>query len=376
MAGELEKRASEAFLDDNFELALELYTQALSLDGRNANLLANRAQVNIKLERFTDAVADTNKAIELDRSMTKAYLRKGIACIQLEEYETAKAALKIGASLDPSNAKLKNLIEECDKRIAEEMNDVLRAPASMNLPSSVLHALGSPATGTEPVKEKVVGQGSTRSTSALVSPKPKYRHEFYQKPNEVVLTIFAKGVPAKNVVIEFGEQMLSVAIDVPGEGTFFFQPRLFAKIVPKMSRYEVLSTKIEIRLHKADTINWTSLEYKRKAKVSTLPKLNSPTDLKTERPTYPSSKSKGVDWDKLEAEVKKEEKDEKLDGDAALNKFFREIYQNADEDTRRAMSKSFVESNGTVLSTNWKDVGGKRVEGSAPDGLEFRKWEY
>lgn len=37
-----------------------------------------------------------------------------------------------------------------------------------------------------------------------------------------------------------------------------------------------------------------------------------------------------------------QEKDEKLDGDAALNKFFREIYSDADEDTRRAMSKSFV----------------------------------
>lgn len=37
-----------------------------------------------------------------------------------------------------------------------------------------------------------------------------------------------------------------------------------------------------------------------------------------------------------------QEKDEKLDGDAALNKFFREIYQDADEDTRRAMKKSFV----------------------------------
>ena len=37
-----------------------------------------------------------------------------------------------------------------------------------------------------------------------------------------------------------------------------------------------------------------------------------------------------------------QEKDEKLEGDAALNKFFREIYQNADEDMRRAMSKSFV----------------------------------
>jgi len=37
-----------------------------------------------------------------------------------------------------------------------------------------------------------------------------------------------------------------------------------------------------------------------------------------------------------------QEKYENLDGDAALNKFFPEIYQDADEDTRRAMKKSFV----------------------------------
>ena len=34
-----------------------------------------------------------------------------------------------------------------------------------------------------------------------------------------------------------------------------------------------------------------------------------------------------------------------------------------------------VESNGTVLSTNWKDVGKKKIEGSAPTGMDMKKWE-
>lgn len=34
------------------------------------------------------------------------------------------------------------------------------------------------------------------------------RHEFYQKPEEVVVTIFAKGVPANSVAVEFGEQIV------------------------------------------------------------------------------------------------------------------------------------------------------------------------
>ncbi|KAE8077780.1 hypothetical protein FH972_016309 [Carpinus fangiana] len=28
-----------------------------------------------------------------------------------------------------------------------------------------------------------------------------------------------------------------------------------------------------------------------------------------------------------------------------------------------------------VLSTNWKEVGSKKVEGSPPDGMEMKKWE-
>lgn len=38
------------------------------------------------------------------------------------------------------------------------------------------------------------------------------------------------------------------------------------------------------------------------------------------------------------------------------------IYQNSDDDTKRAMEKSFVESEGKVLSTNWNDVKDRKVE--------------
>merc|ERR1712078_58285 len=100
-------------------------------------------------------------------------------------------------------------------------------------------------------------------------------------------------------------------------------------------------------------------------------------------PTVPKDDTKARpyashrDWDAIEKNIADEEKNEKPEGDEAMNKLFKQIYSNASDDTRRAMVKSFQTSGGTVLSTNWDEVKEKdyEKERTAPKGVEWKTWD-
>jgi len=91
----------------------------------------------------------------------------------------------------------------------------------------------------------------------------------------------------------------------------------------------------------------------------------------------PYSTKKDYNWEEIETTVKKEEENEKPEGEAALQHLFQKIYGGADEKVRMAMNKSYQTSGGTVLSTDWEDVSKQDYtkNRTAPQGQEFRKWE-
>ncbi|XP_022654087.1 protein SGT1 homolog [Varroa jacobsoni] len=198
------------------------------------------------------------------------------------------------------------------------------------------------------------------------------RHDWYQTESHVVVEILLKNQKADDVNVNFTSDTLSVTVKLLS-GDYNLDLMLAHDIHPEKSSYKVLSSKIEIRLAKTQAVRWSSLVRKDGATAGVEPKMVGPNQI-SDMPRYPSSCTKAHDWDKLEKEIERMEKEEKPEGEQAVNELFKKIYQDGDDEVRKAMNKSFVESGGTVLSTNWGDISQRKVEVKPPDGTEFKKF--
>ena len=188
---------------------------------------------------------------------------------------------------------------------------------------------------------------------------------------------------------------ISVSFPTLNESKFDFAlDPLFASVDVSESTSNILSTRVELVLKKVlPGQKWKALEAPEDTEISDVNlshedghknglSSKAPEDV---NPVYPTSSRSGPkDWDKVaseltqnprvgDAESRGVNEIEEEDGDP-VNAFFKKLYAGADPDTRRAMVKSYQESNGTALSTNWADVSKGPVETSPPDGMEAKKW--
>jgi len=348
-------QANNLFVDESFEEALAKYSEAINLESNNVEYYLKRSACHLKLKNYTDSLSDANEVIKLAPNNAQGYLKKGIALFQLEEYESAKTAFEKGQTIEYLEA-FKTWIRKCNAELHTESSENLTTPMESEPTENPAQIQSVPAPSSQIPSQE----------SSLPPPKkPLFKHDWYQSHTHVIITVLAKNISKEETTVEILEKEFNLAIKLPENKEYQINLNLCDKIIPTESTVNHLSTKIEIKLRKASPVQWATLEATGDSVVRPWADTSN-----VDKHVYPSSSHKKKNWDEIAASVP----EVKLEGEEGLNKVFQDIYQKGSEDQRRAMMKSFVESGGTVLSTNWDDVGKRYVEGSPPKGLEMKKW--
>ncbi|KAH7318272.1 SGS domain-containing protein [Stachybotrys elegans] len=267
------------------------------------------------------------------------------------------------------------------KKLAED--DPNRKPTVRQKPAE--KALSNPVVENKQEKKEAKPAGA----SAAPADAPLRLQEF-QSTSNMSVSIFSKGNNKEKLQVEFlpfAVRMQNIVYPAGHEADFELD--LWGEIEPAASTYTVTPNKVELNLKKKSPGKWAALlgegkaatksatEKEEEEKVEALKQARKKAMEEAEaakpkpaetKPSYPtSSKSGPKDWDKIG-----EEEDDDKGSD--VNLFFKNLYSNSTPEQQRAMMKSFTESNGTSLSTNWEDVKDRVVETVPPEGVEAKKW--
>ncbi|SBT34278.1 calcyclin binding protein, putative [Plasmodium ovale wallikeri] len=185
-----------------------------------------------------------------------------------------------------------------------------------------------------------------KRTKVLASEKT-IRHDWSQTETCVFFTLYKKNIQANSFLYFVKSDYIFLTIKINDEEVYAIDTFLFSEIEPSKTRINITPMKVEVTLEKETKgLKWIQI-----SKVE-----KDITSEKKENLLNPFSGKSTQEWDNLTKTLKEEDEGESIDH------FFRKIYKDGDDDTRRAMIKSFQTSHGTVLSTNWKDVKNKNYE--------------
>jgi len=406
---ELYSKGNEAFVADDYKSAADLYTAALAQDPQFTDCMVARAHAYIKLDRFQDAKKDADRAIDTLRAteegkssivLAKAFLRSGVSSFHLGRYREAKNCFAEGQKLGEEPG-LKQWMSWCDQKIekfgdiapgavaaaptkevvkvstltslAQEKQSDTSKEQSVEHSDSVVAAIGGTSTSEVTGESKADGDnakqletGPAPSVPVVSMPVPKIKHDWYQTETNVIIEIRIKNMKKEAVQVEISEKSLSVTAKLPSGSDYSLELDLAHPVNVESSSHRVMSTKIEVKLVKKAGVRWGALEGEGAVPLAT------PSSKPT---TVAGPYSSGKDWNRVASDLEKEIGDEKAEGEAALNEMFQKIYADSSDEVKKAMNKSFSESGGTVLSTNWSEIGKEKVDVKPPDGMEWKQWD-
>ena len=408
-AGESLSLADSYYVDENYTDALDAYAAGLSVVRESEvtiqiRILSHRSSAFYQLGRYEEALEDANAALELLSKGPSGirpgegeicHKRSGLAAFKLQRYTPAKEALLKAAQLASLNkrpdSEYMEWIRQCDENLSpnEAQASAMKsspapgrtldfdakqpAPSKSATPaaSDSFHA----PTPSQPTRSQITATTSRRPAM------PKY--QFWQNDKFMTISILEANVQQQDVQVRFQPKRLTVILRKGGVDFTVIANHLYAKIDVEKSKVQIKDEKVLIKLRKVDSFEWYELFGKADDDETSKPEPTQPdggspvkdTPLVRDPKTRPYVSHR--DWDAIEKNIEKEEKNDKAEGEDAMNKLFQKIYADASEETRRAMIKSYQTSGGTVLSTNWDEVSKTdyEKERTAPKGMEWKTWE-
>ena len=393
-------RGAVALTAGRHEDAINEYTAAIALNPSSPDYFIKRstAYQRSKPPKLDLALNDADNAVLLAVKRARreliadAQMRRATVLFHLERYGDAGFLFGIVKRLNDKE----KTIQIWENKVMLKLKDLSEEDAKARVTVEEI------PTAKPKDMSKDVDAETKPPPTVVQTPPNKIKHDWYQTNDKVILTLLARGVPKDKAVVEIHEHSVSISFPTVADSTYEYTlDPLYALIVPQESNFNISPAKVEVTLKKATPgQKWHSLEGDGSA-IPTARPAESTTDAAVKQavlsqdkaPAYPtSSKSGPKNWDKLADDLTKKPKPkagaeaedatadgsyedlDEEDGDPA-SAFFKKLYKNADPDTRRAMMKSYQESSGTVLSTNWTDVGAREIETQPPDGMEAKQWD-
>ena len=424
-------RGATAIEGGNFKLAVACYTEAIAQNPQAVSYYIQRSKAYTRLSPPDHQAAfnDAELAVSLATKRAKreliadSQLRRAVTLFNLERYGDAKQCLQWVKKL---NEKEKTLaiwemkaetrlrgLQHGDERGKVTVQETPNVEASQVVvgkkpaKDSEKTAEASASTATNGTKDVAEKPTLAMQPEGVQTPPSKIRHEWFQTNDNVLVTLFCKGIPKDKATVEIKQGSLDVSFPLPtGSDYNLSLDPLFAAIDPSASSYKIFPTKGEFTLRKSiPGLKWANIEGTEPVSAGETSADGDDTakravlsDKPTEKgPVYPtSSKSGPKNWDKIVNDLSKKPKNDAKKGEEGTSEgtlesasedagiddeegdpttnFFKTLYKGADPDTQKAMMKSYQESNGTALSTNWAEVSKGKVETSPPDGMEAKKW--